>query len=330
VKRTLPPAEKKPTLYAVLAVEPPRLTSSRGRLVLDGQPVEHPLTTRRLEKEIPIILPPAILDVHEVSGAVRIGILASGNPVSLTDPFGLGVGTSIFGGLRMVGGGLEATVGFTFAFVTSETVVGAVAGGAVGLHGVDSMQTGFRQMISGQQADSLTSQGLQAVGVPQTYANLTDAGISVIGTAGTSFFGASSATGPLVQLTDSAGAAGINSSGTLIGEGGIYAGPLANADASGLAVTWRTGLLPSSYEAAVPIPASAEGAFSSVTPIGPLTGWQALTGQAYTQAGTLNLATGVFTQTGLNWGQAAFSGIDATLVNGGAFIGTSLSSSTGK
>ncbi len=255
---------------------------------------------------------------------------ASGNPVSLTDPFGLGVGTSIFGGLRMIGGGIEATVGFTFAFVTSETVVGAVAGGAVGLHGVDSFQTGFRQMISGQQADSLTSQGLQAAGVPQTYANLTDAGISVIGTAGTSFFGASSATGPLVQLTDSAGAAGINSSGTLIGEGGIYAGPLANADASGLGVTWSTGLLPSSYEAAVPIPAAAEGAFSSVTPIGPLTGWQALTGQAYTQAGTLNLATGVFTQTGLNWGQAAFYGVDATLVNGGAFMGTTLSSSTGK
>jgi hypothetical protein len=76
----------------VLAVEPPRLTSSRGRLVLDGQPVEHPLTTRRLEKEIPVLLPPAILDVHEVSGAVRIGILANGNPISMTDPSGLWAG----------------------------------------------------------------------------------------------------------------------------------------------------------------------------------------------------------------------------------------------
>ena len=269
-------------------------------------------------------------DPSGFSGGLNMYAAFSGNPVSLTDPFGLGVGTSIFGGLRMVGGAIEATVGFTFAGVTSESIVGAVAGGAVGLHGVDSMQTGFRQMISGQQVDSFTSQGLQAAGVPETYANLTDAGISIVGTAGTSFFGATSASGPLVQLTDSAGGAAINNSGTLIGEGGIYAGPLDNAGASGLNVTWNTGLLPSSYEAAVPIPAAAEGAFSSVQPTGLITGWQALTGQAYTQAGVLDLSSGIFTQTGVNFGQAAFYGIDAASVNGGAFVGTSLSSSTGK
>ncbi len=191
------------------------------------------------------------------------------------------------------------------------------------------MQTGFRQMISGQQVDSFTSQGLQAAGVPQTYANLADAGVSIVGTAGLSIAGATSATGPLVQLTDSAGGAGINSSGTLIGEGGIYAGPLENAGESGFGVTWSTGLSPSSYEAAVPIPASAEGAFSSVSPIGPISGWQALTGQAYTQAGVLNLGTGVFTQTGINLGQAAIYGLDATAVNGGAFLGTAATSGTG-
>jgi hypothetical protein len=221
----------------------------------------------------------------------------------------------------MVGGGIEAAVGFTFAGVTSETLVGGAAGVVVGLHGVDSMQTGFRQMISGQPANSLTSSGLQ------TAANLTDAGISIVGTAGTSLVGSASATGPLVQLTDSAGAAGINNTGTLIGEGGIYAGPLDNAGASGWSITARTGLNPGDFEAAVPIPASAEGAFSSVTPIGPITSWQSIFGQAYTQGGTLNLTTGAFTQTGLNWGQATFNTIDATIVNGGAFGGTIMSSS---
>ena len=73
----------------MLAVEQPRLTSSRS--VLDGHTDEPPpLSARRLKKEIPIILPPLILDVYEVSGQVRNGILANGNPISYLDPFGLG------------------------------------------------------------------------------------------------------------------------------------------------------------------------------------------------------------------------------------------------
>ncbi len=90
-------------------------------------------------------------------------------------------------------------------------------------------------MISGNQVNSFTSQGLQGLGVPTVYANLADAGVSIAGTAGLSFAGAAPAAGPLVHLTDSVGGAGINASATLIGEGGIYAGPLENAAQSGLA-----------------------------------------------------------------------------------------------
>ena len=66
----------------------------------------------------------------------------------------------------------------------AETGVGIAAGVAVGLHGTDVAIAGYYTMANGVSQDTLTSQGLQAVGVPQDWANGVDAGISVIGTMG--------------------------------------------------------------------------------------------------------------------------------------------------
>ena len=55
---------------------------------------------------------------------------------------------------------------------------------AVGLHGTDVAIAGYNTMANGDSQDTLTSQGLQAVGVPQNWANGVDAGISIIGTIG--------------------------------------------------------------------------------------------------------------------------------------------------
>ncbi|HEV2208985.1 MAG TPA: hypothetical protein VG167_09440 [Verrucomicrobiae bacterium] len=99
---------------------------SRAGLVLPPEPERQPVASRhpqapplpagrRLEKEIPIILPPAVLDVYEVSGQARIGILADGNPVINTDPFGLWSWMQTTGVMRGIGGGLEAFGGYGLA-----------------------------------------------------------------------------------------------------------------------------------------------------------------------------------------------------------------------
>ena len=87
-------------------------------------------------------------DPSGFAGGLNFYAYASGNPINLLDPFGLGAWTRVFGGLRAIGGGIEAVGGFTFAVVTSETVAGAIAGGAVGVHGVDSFQTGISSVIA--------------------------------------------------------------------------------------------------------------------------------------------------------------------------------------
>ena len=92
-----------------------------------------------------------------------------------------------------------------------------------------------------------------------------------------------------------------------------YAGPATNAKLSGWALTRRTGLSPRGNYGAVPIPVSGEAAFSKVTPVGLFTAWQRYTGQQYTARGVIELSTGSFTRTGVNWNQAGVYAGDAAL-----------------
>jgi hypothetical protein len=64
----------------------------------------------------------------------------------------------ILGGLQFVGGLVETATGTVTAVVTSETVVGAAAGGAVALHGIDNTTSGWTQMITGEQSKTWTFQ----------------------------------------------------------------------------------------------------------------------------------------------------------------------------
>jgi hypothetical protein len=54
----------------------------------------------------------------------------------------------------------------------------------MGDHCLDQVQAGTRQAISGNHVDSFTSGDLQMLGMSQNAANLTDAGISIVGSLG--------------------------------------------------------------------------------------------------------------------------------------------------
>jgi RHS repeat-associated protein len=145
-----------------------------------------------------------------ISGGPNLYTYAMNAPFLYYDPLGLSAWVSAMGALRALGGGLEAAAGYSLAVAsgtaavgTSPTVLGAVGfgalavgGAAVGAHGVDTFQAGIRQMWTGEPVDSFTSLDLQAAGMSQRAANLTDAGISVVGS-----LGAGLATAPIRATT---------------------------------------------------------------------------------------------------------------------------------
>lgn len=144
------------------------------------------------------------VDPIAIKGGINDYVYCANNPVNKTDTNGkewcwnvfaddCELDTPrIFGGLKVVGGVLETAGGVAATIATAPlcvSVIGCaapVATGAVAVHGIDTIISGARTVYEGEAVDSFTSQGLQAAGVPRTYANLGDAGISVVGSLGTS------------------------------------------------------------------------------------------------------------------------------------------------
>ena len=167
-------------------------------------------------------------DPSGFNGGLNFYLFCNDNPINAEDPFGLWTWTQTVGLLQGVGGGLQALTGYTlatgsaaFGAAASWTGVGLVAGAAgtaggiaIGAHGLDQAIAGFSQAFSGNQTQTFTSQDLQALGMSQNAANLTDAGISVVGSLGAGF-----ATAPLrvatLQLTDPLATEGLSFSDIL-------------------------------------------------------------------------------------------------------------------
>ena len=72
-------------------------------------------------------------------------------------------GNRVWGGLRAVGGGIEAVVGGALVLAPEPTMLTKVGGGVLAAHGGDNFVAGFRQMWSGLPTESLTQQGAEAV-----------------------------------------------------------------------------------------------------------------------------------------------------------------------
>jgi hypothetical protein len=108
------------------------------------------------------------------------------NPVNLVDPSGLWSSVQTLGVVHAVGGGCEVLAGCALALASfgSANPVGVVADVAVAAHGLDQFRTGAQQTSTGEQMDSMTSKGLQYAGMLQTWANIADTSLSIVGSFG--------------------------------------------------------------------------------------------------------------------------------------------------
>ncbi|WP_157367925.1 SpvB/TcaC N-terminal domain-containing protein [Alloactinosynnema sp. L-07] len=144
---------------------------------------------------------------------------ANNNPVRLTDPTGASTWNRVMGGLKAVGGVLEMAAGAAGGAATSWTGVGAVAGAVVVVHGADVTSAGLRQLWTGEETSSLTSQGLQAAGMSRRNAEIVDTTITVVGSLGTTALAqaprvAAQATGAAVRHSSAALGANLVRAGT--------------------------------------------------------------------------------------------------------------------
>jgi len=133
-----------------------------------------------------------------IDGGVNVYAYGSLNPLVFVDPYGLWSLNQTLGVIRAVGGGFEAAAGYSlatasvaFGGATSWTGIGLAAGVAgtaggiaIGAHGVDQVIAGIRQSTGGSYVDSFTSSNLQMLGMSRNVANITDSGISIVGSMG--------------------------------------------------------------------------------------------------------------------------------------------------
>ena len=131
---------------------------------------------------------------HYIDGQHNEGVYNSFNlntygycyqsPVILIDPNGKQVWTRILGGVKAVGGALEMVAGGALLITPEPTMATKAAGVVVAVHGADEASSGLKQVWTGEEESSLTSQGLQAAGMSKQNAEIVDASISIVGTMG--------------------------------------------------------------------------------------------------------------------------------------------------
>ena len=232
--------------------------------------------------------------------------------------------TRVFAAIQLFGGGIEVIVGGG-ALLAPEPTVTKVVGAVVLVHGIDTLQSSFRTIVSCDRTATFTQVGASSAAqyfgaspqTAQTIGVVTDVGIGVGGTFGV---GMLSRVGPgtaqLVHLTNAERAAAIRGSQTLgLGRSTVYAGPESLAQARGWSILARTGIMPAEATEAILLPSQAGRSFLVVQPIGPFSAWQSINGTVFSAgAGSFNLATGVFTRSGAAVNQIAVYSIDMSIM----------------
>jgi RHS repeat-associated protein len=138
-------------------------------------------------------------------------------------PFAPVMEPHVQGGLKVVGGVTETTVGGLGVATTSETGVGAVVSTLALGHGLDTVQSGWRQMMSGQQTPSFTQIGITRLTGSPAIGSFSDATIGTVLT-----FGA----GATIDTTR------LGVSSVTVNQVGNYWIKQVNPNASGLAQWW--------------------------------------------------------------------------------------------
>lgn len=250
-------------------------------------------------------------------GSLSLYDYCDNDPLNVFDPdgrFGKGVGNGITGS---VSSSSPSSAAFNIGMTLGGGISGAGSGAVGGAHIVNNSLSlglsdsfGWTQSYSYHGSQYTASRVLADVGRE----SLVAAAALGVGNALTTTTRTAIGTDRLVHVSTKADE--ILASGKLGLPSDIYAGPASNSGLSGWSLTAKTGLSPAGTYSAVPIPAAGEAAFSRVVPIGPMTAWQRLTGQQYTARGVIDLSTGAFTRSGVNWNQVGIYATDAAITGG--------------
>ena len=234
--------------------------------------------------------------------------------------------TRVFAALQLVGGGLELVLSGGALLAPEPTGLTKVIG-VVGLvHGTDTMQSAVRTIATCNRAATFTQLGASAAAEglgasPPTAEKIGIVTDITVGFGTTFGIGTLSKVAPaagrqLVHLTTAESAAAIRGSQTLgLGKSTVYAGSETLATAKGWSILARTGLRPAQATEVILLPSAANKSFLVVSPIGPFSGWQRISGTVFSAGtGSFNLSTGVFTRSGPAVNQLVVYGTDAAIM----------------